>query len=942
MGALFLHPGFLIIAAALVSVPIIIHLINRMRFKRIRWAAMEFLLKAQKRTRRRLIIEQLILLALRCLMIALVGLLVSRFIGCGESNIGGKPNLHLVLLDDTPSMQDRYKEDGEWKNCLDVAKTVLANKIAKGLSLSRTTDQLIILPLSKADDPNLDLKEITYERLNDEKNLKEALAKISDLQPSMVHVNMLEAMNRAKGIIEQYKDSHVTLHLIGDFRDKDWGGQPGDALLKDLVDLAKLKKGEIKIRAIDTVHPQRAPAQGGFPPSRDNVGIVEIRPSTRIVGKNMPVTFTVVLKNYSGALAEVSLVTRDEQTGKDMLQVDYNPKNPIRIGPSSEASVTFEHRFNPEFKGNEAHFAHLSVRITSPQLGPLDNDGLLADNLRHTVVEVRDKVPILVVDGAGKLGREEGKDSFFISRALMSVPGGSYQVVYADELTTRDPADALERPDLNKYPTIFLLNVPALKPKQIAGLENFVAEGGGVAFFLGDRITNGAGEFNRAMYRDGKGIFPAPLKNSYHPPGTEEPLPIKASDTLQLITRDEKFKGDPAGTPIFGKIFEEPAHREPMRYLQIRRYWQIARGQWKPEPGRVQELATLPNDAPATTYQEPVAEITQKGESLKNILKDAKFAKYRVGVERHIIDIERVVRPGSESKAYHLANQIERLLTDTGSAQQKDQFPDLVEMWSNPDADVQKVKRQLSDLREDVHYGDPFIVIQNFQKGKVVAVMSTAGKEWNDWAGGTTASILYAPFVWELQNYLSSQGAEANLTTGAKIPLLFDAAQFKGAQLKLIRQFHKIEGDTGYKKVAHGDPQFGREEGNVISFTMAKHNVPGVYLSELVDENAPAKGPIVVLAHAFNIDTKTEGDLSRVGSDKLEQEFAKTEGGIIFVGADMQRDVLVSRLNDFSESPWLFLLMLLVLVAEQALAVHLSFHLKQTDDQLLPAGAVKH
>src|SRR3979409_878884 len=107
MLALFLNPGFLFIAAALISVPIIIHLINRMRFKRIRWAAMEFLLKAQKRTRKRLIIEQLLLLMLRCLLIALVGLLVSRFIGCSDTNLTGKPNLHLVLLDDTLSMQDK-------------------------------------------------------------------------------------------------------------------------------------------------------------------------------------------------------------------------------------------------------------------------------------------------------------------------------------------------------------------------------------------------------------------------------------------------------------------------------------------------------------------------------------------------------------------------------------------------------------------------------------------------------------------------------------------------------------------------------------------------------------------------------------------------------------------------------------------------------------------
>src|ERR1700719_1207314 len=136
MIALFANPRFLFIAVALISVRIIIHLINRMRFKRIQWAAMEFLLKAQKRTRRRLIIEQLLLLALRCLLIALVGLLVSRFVGCRASSLGGKPNLHVAILDDTLSMQDQWKQtDGTFKNCFDVAKNeVLIKKIAKGLS----------------------------------------------------------------------------------------------------------------------------------------------------------------------------------------------------------------------------------------------------------------------------------------------------------------------------------------------------------------------------------------------------------------------------------------------------------------------------------------------------------------------------------------------------------------------------------------------------------------------------------------------------------------------------------------------------------------------------------------------------------------------------------------------------------------------------------------
>src|SRR5262249_12639608 len=147
----------------------------------------------------------------------------------------------------------------------------------------------------------------------------------------------------------------------------------------------------------------------------------------------------------------------------------------------SITDVTFDHgdiRHGPffnELKENESRFAHLSVRLANAALQPLENDGLLADNVRHTVVEVRDKVPILVIDGDTTRGRTspdkaEGKDSFILERSLASVPGASYKVVFGDELagTKGDATNALERPDLNQDPTIFLMNWPLLKPRQIA------------------------------------------------------------------------------------------------------------------------------------------------------------------------------------------------------------------------------------------------------------------------------------------------------------------------------------------------------------------------------------------------------------------------------------------------------------------------------------------
>src|ERR1700756_2758497 len=125
MFELFLNPAYLLAGTALVSLPIIIHLINRMRFKRVRWAAMEFLLKSQKRNRRRLIIEQLLLLALRCLLVLLAVLLVSRYLGFTWAMFEPQNTLHVVILDDTLSMTDQWKQEGENKDCFNLGREII-------------------------------------------------------------------------------------------------------------------------------------------------------------------------------------------------------------------------------------------------------------------------------------------------------------------------------------------------------------------------------------------------------------------------------------------------------------------------------------------------------------------------------------------------------------------------------------------------------------------------------------------------------------------------------------------------------------------------------------------------------------------------------------------------------------------------------------------------
>ena len=133
IGQHFFHPSYVLPwGVALASVPIIVHLINRLRYRRVRFAAMEFLLKSQQRNRRRLMIEQLLLLLLRIAIVAGILLLIAR-LELDPSTLwafrGGKSH-HVVLLDDSGSMRDRWGETSAFKEGLAIVRRLAAEGAA--------------------------------------------------------------------------------------------------------------------------------------------------------------------------------------------------------------------------------------------------------------------------------------------------------------------------------------------------------------------------------------------------------------------------------------------------------------------------------------------------------------------------------------------------------------------------------------------------------------------------------------------------------------------------------------------------------------------------------------------------------------------------------------------------------------------------------------------
>ncbi|MDQ3624857.1 MAG: BatA domain-containing protein, partial [Verrucomicrobiota bacterium] len=102
---LFLNAALLAGIGA-VALPLIIHLLNRSRYRVIPWGAMHLLRRIVLTNRRRLQWEQLILLLLRCAFPVLLALALAQPVLTGLGFLAGdSPGATALLLDTSYSMQ---------------------------------------------------------------------------------------------------------------------------------------------------------------------------------------------------------------------------------------------------------------------------------------------------------------------------------------------------------------------------------------------------------------------------------------------------------------------------------------------------------------------------------------------------------------------------------------------------------------------------------------------------------------------------------------------------------------------------------------------------------------------------------------------------------------------------------------------------------------------
>lgn len=510
LAAAFISPVLFYSGAAAVAAPILIHLLARRRFRRIRWAAMDFLIDAERRNRRRIRMEEWILLFLRCLAVLLIALMVARpFItpsGAAALLGGARRTERLIILDDSMSMAYESADGTAFSRAKEAVRRLLA-------SIRRETpDDTVTLVRMTA--PSAPVESGTY--LNDIQT-EDVLARLDAMTPSQRSIDLPAVIESVAEILERNPDiTNVAVYIVSDFQRLDWvrhrTADDGDSAEGDLLDpLVAWAEGD---RGLQLVLVNVGDEEAA------NLALTELELQRRLLVASTTGEIRVTVANF--AERPVEQVELSLSVG----HIARPPKVLPELGPRQRASVEMTTKLI------RAGWESISVELPP--------DALPLDNVRYAAAQIADAIRVLIVNGEPSADHFDDEVTFLVT-ALR--PEG--EVFSGNEVVVVDESQ-VEETRLSSFHVVILANVYRLSEPAITSLERFARGGGGVLVFLGDQIDPDL--YNVALYRDGEGLLPAELTEMLRP---ARPVRLRITDPLHPVMRGLAGEGDPLGV---GKI----------------------------------------------------------------------------------------------------------------------------------------------------------------------------------------------------------------------------------------------------------------------------------------------------------------------------------------------------------------------------------------------------
>jgi hypothetical protein len=552
----FIHQA-LTWAFLLALVPLLIHLINMMRHRRVKWAAMEFLLASYKKHRKWVWLKQLLLLLARIAAVLLIVAMLAQLKTRDQwlAIFGGRATHHYVLVDDSYSMSDRVAG----ASAMDAAKQVVTAIVGRAKQ-EDSLQKLTLIRYSQARDSGTptDAKAAQIADFNAEtidSNFDVTLErKTRGFEPTQLAVGPRDALAVLKPLLAQAKDETSIVYVLSDFRQKDWDSP---AELREL--LQELKRAQADVHLVNCA---RA--------SESNLGIIALEPADETRAAGVPLFVNVRVKNFGArAVSKVQLKVQSTfYPPDDLTKIEADKLQ----GTTEELATLLIDQIGP------GETANRRVQIYFPQPGKhvveasLPEDPVEADNRRWAVIDFPDGERTLVIDGS-----VDQQHAYYLEiafRPLQRSNTGIRPEVKPASFLRDATAEAL-----NAYSTIYLLDVPRLDPKAVENLEAYVSGGGGLAIFAGPELNTGF--YNASLYKDGRGLMPLPLG-----PETDLPPVVDASEPDMELTRH----------PIFSFFLSET--NPLIRGVKIDKYRRLADG-WQADPvNPVEIIARLRDKGP--------------------------------------------------------------------------------------------------------------------------------------------------------------------------------------------------------------------------------------------------------------------------------------------------------------------------------------------------------
>jgi hypothetical protein len=485
----FAHPALFWTGLGLVAVPILIHFFFRRRHRVVRWAAMDFLLAALRKQKRRMEVENLILLLLRCATVLLLAIALARPAWDAPAlPFGGSARAVVLVLDTSASMGAIHTG----RTSLDRAKERAAQFLSELPEGSQVT-----LVASRDD-----LAGGGPRALLENADRADARTALNGARSGYGGNNLDAVFALAREKLKGLRGRQLVV-FVTDLQRRDWYGETETRRDAVYDRLRRAEPGETAppVVLVDAGQDEIA-----------NVAVLDLAVDAgrqAFAGKLLGVTATLV--NYGPAAAHGTLTLQVAPPGEGpwekVVAEEVTVPPPMGLGPPEPLHREFQPRVPA--KGEE------SVRfraVFTPRADASDRDRLAVDSERMLALRVRPPVRVLPVRTVG-LALDLLQDVELVEVIEFLQP------IYPADLAAYD----LSGTDIVLWADA---ETTSLTAEDVTKLETFVRRGGGLLAYFGEY----ADEKRLALFIDGKVDPLLPARIGAERRDEEQPVEIERED----------------------------------------------------------------------------------------------------------------------------------------------------------------------------------------------------------------------------------------------------------------------------------------------------------------------------------------------------------------------------------------------------------------------------